>query len=374
VYGVTNNIAYVGEADEDTNDSTISLDANLPFEKQTGRTTIRLKYWGRLTRFDRAQNLDHTEHTLDLETEFRTGRKSSVGFTVFGERTQRVADATNVRDDNVFIEQRINRTAYGASLNLAWGLGGRWRGTASFAATESTAEAIQDVETEQEAKDYSSYLVTFYADKTISARTTQRFRYTFRVFDSDAVLLATDASVETVQESVHQIDYTYDRTVSRRSTVGLLAGAFIRQREDETDLQQQGLALGVTYSYGPFSKTNFGTSLAVAPSSGGNLGGTSTNAIVTVALTSVESRKLNWGLNWNYTRRFAAVTTDPDVATIMGFGFVEPIVHRDLAIRFTARWARQTSEIEDVADGEFVTLGLGLVWYPLLGTRLGNRG
>lgn len=366
-YGYVDNVVQAGTPSSSTSSSAASASLTLPVRRDLTRGRFEVAYRGLFRSYESFNVLDHVDHYLDSRLEHRFRRRSKLELSARYTRTQEGGDPTRLQDGNVYISSRVERESYGASILFDHGIGARWKWSIATDAGKSKIASIKDFSPDTPPgiapEGATSYGGALGIEREVSGRTSLGVRYRYQHFEPDTA----------PKEDVHEVVGRFTRTFRRKARLGFDFGGFSRSRAVETDYRTSGFTGGVDYSYGPVGRVRYTIGVAVAPTSGGSLAGTSTDTRVVFTITSENTRKWDLGFASYYARRVASVTTVPDVDTVSGSAWIERRFARKVSIRLDGNWVDQSSSLPGFSEGSYAYVNAFVVWYPLGGTRLAGR-
>jgi hypothetical protein len=370
--GYTDNVGFVGEADEVSGDYTARLGASFQVDHQIRHGYLLASYATGYTTFRDNSALNHDGHRLRFVA-YNNPRLNEFRFEALYRQSQDQGRAEELDDADLFITQRTNRQAYGASVSYyhrfreaKWKLGGY------LSADRLEFEVIEgfDTGTLLPPEDRWSYVGALDFSRALSRRTLLGLIYVHQFFDLD---LSGD-------ESVNNVGMTLDYVTSKKSRLYFQIGAYRRDRDrlvEESLDRDEGVQGRLQFSRS-FKRSELSFIGGRAASSGGSLRGTAVNTFVGVSLGTLSGTKWQYGGALRFARREPSNPLNSDVSSASASLYMEVLfretLNNSVGIRINGSYVDQLEdELQDGRNtGSFYTLWLGLRWYPLGPTRVGR--
>jgi len=371
-YSITDNVSYLDDPTASTSsDSSAQLTVNLPTERRFRTGTWDTEYLGYWTRYDTNAALDSGSHYLDTELELKATRRSTFRVNGVYARTQQQAVPRETPDiatgDELFLGERQEVRSYGLGLGYGLDIGPTWTWDTSVSgaqANASTIDGYQDGTSGLARQDTKAFRARTRFERERSQRFTLGGEYQYSRYDLEAQGI----------EDVHAMSLTWERKIGPKSALAGELGGYHRSRDagDETPTYQaDGALVAISYSYTPKTGLTARAGFSLVPTSGGTLQGTSTNRTIQAFLTGDhENRRLAWEVGGYQSVREASDETVPTLEVLSLTASVEHAIQEVVGLRLKGNWADQTSDVEGYAEGQYYSVTLSCVWYPLGRTHL----
>jgi len=384
-YGYTNNVEFSGTAQ--TADNSTRLTVMLPMVRYWPKGWMVFSYSPSYYKYRDSDLLDRDEHRLRFGVSTQVSRRSSLDFSTRFTRTQVQGEVLNqgaidlpapggggggdlppldLEEGSLLLSQRTERDLIGADLGFRQQAAERWDWYARVGASDWKHTMIEDFPEGPESslvEDRSEYRGNLGVARSLSRTTSLGARYGYRHTELDI----------SGEEDMHSVMLTLEHQAGPKLSVGGELGGYRRTStapgDSAGDLTRNGMR-GALRLRREYRRVVFGLFAGYAPTSGGDLAGTSTDSSLGLGLAGTGSAAWDWNLGARYTRRRP---TDPDQPTRTATGVsgaVERRFGRSAALRLTASHVRQDNGIEGIENPSVFRALFGVVWYPVGHTRL----
>lgn len=361
-YVYSDNVTFVGS--ERIPDDGVRLQLDFPVQRTTKRSNFRFVYSPVFTKFSTFEELDNLGHKLDTSLDYTVSERSSWGLAASYRRTQVQADPDSTEDADLFLTPRDQRELLGGMVNFQHELSARWQGTIGVAASSSKFERIEDFEEDDglfPREDKKELRGDIGINRAMSRKTRFGASYRFRSFEQETL----------TDETVHAVTLDLAHQPSPQWSLRFSIGPFSRERDvviEEVDERTEGVFLdfGVTRQFRAY---NLDFTARNYPSNGGSIPGTSTNSLVQLTLAPTTTGKLLWSAIARWARREPTIETESVIETAQIGGLFWYRFSKLFGTRFGLYYVDQSTDGAGSFTGFVFRGGIGLVWYPLAGTR-----
>jgi hypothetical protein len=341
---------FYAESSTAVSDTAFAVDLDLPVSRQWRTGDLEFRYNPRLIRYQDTAELDRTDHFLGFSLRRDLSRTSNLAFVANASKTQAQLVTP---DDPDALTERVDRDSYGVTLDYDRQIGQRWRWRASAGARGASNEVLAGVGTGTTVQDRDQLRFTTGFNRNVSANTSLGLELQFQKNRLD----------NSGDENVRTALFTVEHEIGARSSLDAGVGAFATDNEDQGLPDRSGFQVQLGYNR-DYRRVSVRVSARHAPTSGGNLPGTSTNTNIGVTLTSLQTNSLFWNVSAVVTRREPADPDLPEVDTQGFFGDLTWLFHPKVGLRFTASSVRQSDDAPMGAEIDVLQALAGVVWYP----------
>lgn len=354
--GYSSNVLYLGESGA-ASDLFARLTVLLPVERQMRTGSWRLSYQGAATKYREFGVLDHISQSLGFNAQHQPARRSSLAFNASYAQTQDQGDP-DPDDPNRFLSGRQDQETLRARLFYGRDTGARWRLDAALDGSWNRFEPISGGDPGALAsEDWRGLAATLGFSRRVSRRTTFGLRFSHQFYDREV----------TGREDSQLLGVTFNYSPGGDLALGGELGAYRRHRDPllagVADLDDHGLQGRISLGYS-FGRQALAFAASHAPSSGGNLPGTSTNTTAGISLSGTPGPRWRWRLNSTYTRRDSTIVLASTLVTISNGVSIERLPRRKLGFRLSGEYVDQSGSASGRLNGAFGNTRVGLVWYP----------
>lgn len=384
-YGYTDNVEFSGT--DQTSDNATRLAVMLPVVRYSPKGWIVFSYSPSYYKYRDSDLLDRDEHRLRFGVSRQTSRRSWVDFTTRFARTQTQGDVLNqgaidlpapgagaggdlppldLEEGSLLLTERTERDLIGADLGLRHQPSERWTWSARVGASDWQHTRIEGFPEGPESavvEDRTEYRASTGGARSLSRTTSLGVRYGYRHTKLDI----------SGEEDMHSVVLTLEHQAGPHLSFGGEIGGYTRTstppEDGAGDLTRNGMR-AMARLRRSYRRVVFGMFAGYAPTSGGDLAGTSTDSTLGLSLAGAGSVAWDWNIGARYTRR---EPTDPDQPTRYAAGAyasVERRFGRSAALRLTASQVQQDNGVDGVEDPSVFRALFGVVWYPVGHTRL----
>jgi len=360
------NVNYVGNL-ENASAYEARLSANLPWYWQSKRTEYHFSYSPMAVANSDFSDLDRLEHRLRFSSTTQAGRPSHFRSEVNLAKTQAQGDPRSLDDSDLILDDRTDRTLGRVELTYSRRTSQRWRAYGIASAAFSEYKPLDDSDSEETIDDKRyEYQLAGGFGHDLSQKSEIGARLGVRKYDLNT----------TGDETVADVNATWDYDVAEQLQVKLVAGVYHRKQDKSGDTPdaQGGTQTGMNLRFNlerQYRAMILAFNVSHSPSAGGSLGGTSTNTTVQLNLSSPSVNVWDWETAIRYAHRDPTAATSATVQNVSLGGRVEREVSRYFGIDLGLLAVNQESDNE-FEDTTYWTAALGLVWHPA-GRRKGRR-
>lgn len=361
--GYTDNVGYNGT--DGTSDSVTRLGLLLPVVRTWPTGNFDFSYAPSAERFADTDSLDNEAHRLRFSLRNQPTRRSNLNFDTSFESSQVQGRVASLDGADLVTTARTERDLLRAAFGYGTRISTRWAWNGNLDYADSSYDLIDDFAPGLvDVEDRREYGAGLQISRELSTTTSVGVGYRWQRFDLDL----------SGEETVHSLSATLQRTLSRVMELRAALGGFTSSGDALAAPGEDDSRSGVQASLGldrTFRTLRLGLDLSHAPSSGGSLGGTSTDTAFGAALSPTNTGNWSWSTAARLALRDPAIDGEEDVRSVAFEGSVERYFARMLGMRLRAGQVDQSSD-DPARDARYYSATLGLVWYPLGRTAIGG--
>jgi len=374
--GYNNNISFQGEGDGRESDTVGLFSLEIPFERETRRSKLRLLYRPTIVRYQEFDALDYTDQRFDLDWSNKPSRRGRFRLLTSYANTQQQGSPEQPTDPDLNLTQRADRETYRLRVQYSHELSELWTGSVELKGQALKFNPIVPPGLQDSFQDRSDTGIRIGGERKISTNSAVGGRYEYGYFDLDASN-DYDPSVPSGapggQEGTNQLAATYTQKIARRIDLKAALGGYSNSGLGEADDRSGVLAeLFLTRTYKSFS---IRLDLFHRPSAGGSVNGTSVQSTAGLTFRSDRDIRRNWiwEVSPRVTRRDSS-QDGPTIDTASLRGNVERRFGNLFGLRLRADWFDQLVDQPGSDNVAVFRTDLAFLWYPWGGTKLGARG
>ncbi len=353
------NILFVPEdidTDDERGDTIYRLRVVLPLVREWSGGSLLLSYTPSYDKYDTNDELDTDSHRLDLAVSATPDRKSSLAYSLMFDKTRRQGGAESVISPDLTLTPPTERDLLVTDLLYSREAGRRLSWTLGVGGALYHFKEIEgfDIDTDSfTIEDREEYRGSFGLNWAQSRAGTLGFEAGYQAYSLE----------QSGDEGIASLLFVWKRTLGHESEMEFRIGGFHRDidtdepQDDESGLQAQFRLLK------NFRRNSLSLYAARGPSSGGILGGTSTDTVAQIVFAGAPGAKWLWNLTGRYADRDP---NTPDLTAIDSFwaaGSLEWRPIRQLGVRTMLDHLSQSAN-EAALDNSATTARVGAVWYP----------
>lgn len=354
-----NNILFVPEdidTDDEREDTIYRLRVVLPLVREWSGGSLLLSYSPSYDKYANNDELDTDSHRLDLAVSATPDRRSSLDYSLMFDNTRRQGGAASVISPDLTRTPPTERDLLVTDLMYSREAGRRLSWTVGVGGAFYNFKEIEGVDIDTDSftiEDREEYRGSFGLNWAQSRAGTLGFEAGYQAFSLD----------ESGDEGIASLSFVWTRTLSRDSELEFRVGGFHRDIDaDEPQDNESGLQAQFRLMKN-FRRNSLALYAARGPSSGGILGGTSTDTVAQIVFAGDPEAEWLWNLTGRYSNRDP---NTPDLMEIDSFwtaGSLEWRPLRQLGVRMMLDHLTQSAD-EETLDNSATTARLGVVWYP----------
>jgi hypothetical protein len=354
-----NNILFIPEeadTDAEREDTIYRFRVVLPLVREWNGGSLLLSYTPAYDKYTNNEELDTDSHRLDLAVSATPDRRSSLAYTLMFDKTRRYGSPASVISPDLTRTPPTERDLLVTDLMYSREAGRRLSWTLGVGGALYHFKEIEGVDIDPDSftiEDRDEYRGSFGLNWAQSRAGTLGFEAGYQAY----------ALEESGDEGVASLLFVWTRTLARESELEFSIGGFHRDidadvtQDNESGLQAQFRLLK------NFRRNSLALYAARGPSSGGILGGTSTDTVAQIVFAGDPEANWLWNLTGRYSNRDPNTPDPTETDSLWTAGSLEWRPLRQLGVRMMLDYLSQSSD-EEALDNSATTARVGVVWYP----------
>jgi hypothetical protein len=354
-----NNVLFVPEdadTDDEREDTIYRLRVVLPLVREWNGGSLLFSYTPSYDKYANNDELDTDSHRLDFAVSATPDRRSSLAYSLMFDKTRRQGSAASVISPDLAGTPPTERDLLVTDLMYSREAGRRLSWNLGVGGALYNFKEIEgfDIDTDSfTIEDRDEYRGSFGLHWAQSRAGTLGFEAGYQIFSLE----------ETGDEGIASVLFVWTRTLVRDSELDFRIGGFHRDIDaDEPQDNESGLQVQFRLLKN-FRRNSLALYAARRPSSGGILGGSSTDTIAQIVFAGDPEANWLWNLTGRYANRDPNTPDLTEVDSLWAAGSLEWRPLRQLGVRLMLDHLSQSSD-EDALDNSATTARLGVVWYP----------
>lgn len=360
----TDNVSFTSELEAE--DTIYRVSVLLPVTRDWKTGSFTLRYQPVYEVYEEFEALDNLSHFLSLDVASNPSPLSSIQFVVDVTKTQQQGGAQSLDTSNLFVTRRTDRERAALDFSLLRRTPNRWSWRLSTGLEATQFEEISgfdDAAPPTDLEDRAGFEAALELGRDVSRTTSIGVAYGWERFDLDV----------SGEETVQRVALVTRQEVGKRSSLTFYAGSF-RATGDTlaltADNEETGF-FGELRIVRTYRRSVLEGSASYGPSLGGARLGTSVDGLLSLGLSSENTRRVDWELFARYALREPNAPQQGDLESAAIEARIARRIGRQVSVGLRGSYFDQSGNAPSEKASVY-KFGLGLVWH--LNARSGPAG